>query len=473
VIYGTNETISLFQKDTGILAVYDPRVGYSTLFHFTPERHPIAVISTPPGVELSKMDNLTTIFFTFQRYGEGYYGSFDVSIPPFFNWSLYGHLPGVVNLTEEPHTILSTAQKVGDVWVVDVLIGRDLFRICISWEKPVEVKAVFHNIPLQGEPTVISRIGNLTLIGTVKGWVHVIENGDIKRSFQLSPPIKQIQPVNLYGGYTHQAIILSGRGSLNLIAGKEDLEEVYSLSGILQGLQKNPERVYLLHGGGEEVIVMVISENGVYINQPYNTSAPTFGEIYALLTATILIALLRVRPTWWLLDGIGVLAGAGLISILGISFAPLPLVILFIALAIYDAIAVYRTKHMLQLAESAVEAQVPVMLVFPRRRGYRLPKSLGLTKRAKRKRDAFFMGLGDVVIPGSLVVSAYIYLPSTPTVLNVPYNILAPMFILLGIFTAHLILLWVLLRGKPQAGLPFLNGGALVGLAIAYLLSLL
>ena len=68
------------------------------------------------------------------------------------------------------------------------------------------------------------------------------------------------------------------------------------------------------------------------------------------------------------------------------------------------------------------------------------------------KREALFMGLGDLVIPGALVGSAKATLGWS-----------VGLFSMLGSIVGFFILMIFVLSGRPQAGLPLLNGGAIVG----------
>ena len=142
--------------------------------------------------------------------------------------------------------------------------------------------------------------------------------------------------------------------------------------------------------------------------------------IAATLSAVLYLALL-MEPQWYIVDLVGFLAAGSLIAILGISFAILPAFILLIALMVYDAIAVYRTKHMVSLADVVTDMKLPILMVMPDSAGYdytRAPTLAEQRAQPTEERAALFMGLGDVVIPGTLIVSAFIWLPSSPVVLG-------------------------------------------------------
>ena len=80
-----------------------------------------------------------------------------------------------------------------------------------------------------------------------------------------------------------------------------------------------------------------------------------------------MIALIK-RPEWYVINTVGVLVGAGTITMLGVSFVPWIIIIFMVLAAIYDAWAVYKSKHMLELADTMVNLELPVMLVAPQSR---------------------------------------------------------------------------------------------------------
>ncbi|MGP8078375.1 MAG: presenilin family intramembrane aspartyl protease PSH [Thermoplasmata archaeon] len=192
----------------------------------------------------------------------------------------------------------------------------------------------------------------------------------------------------------------------------------------------------------------------------------------ALASALIYLALL-VEPQWYIVDFAGFVAAGALVAILGISFGILPAFILLGALMIYDAIAVYRTKHMVTLADVVTEMKLPILLVMPDSAGYDYTAAPTLREQRARpteERAAMFMGLGDIVIPGTLVVSAFVWLPTSPALLGLGANLWVSAAALLGSLVGYGVLMRYVLGGNPQAGLPLLNGGALAGYAVGYLL---
>jgi len=177
-----------------------------------------------------------------------------------------------------------------------------------------------------------------------------------------------------------------------------------------------------------------------------------------------LIAALMMRQRWYIINLVAILLGAVTTAILGISLSPPLVSILLIGLAIYDAIAVYKTKHMLILAESILNSRLPLMLVVPKSLGYKIPEEISIHKQSSGERNAFYIGLGDLVIPSWLTVSIYGSMGAS----GIPIIVSVIIGILLGFF----ILSTYVLSGKPQAGLPFLCGGAILGYVLSSLLLL-
>jgi len=189
-----------------------------------------------------------------------------------------------------------------------------------------------------------------------------------------------------------------------------------------------------------------------YILQAFFLIAiPSLSELLALTVAVGAIALLIVHPEWYVIDAIGVLIASGIIAIFGLSMS-IPLIIALLAiLAAYDAISVYKTRHMLSLADTVIGESLPLLMVVPKTRQYSFIKETGL----QDERDAMFMGLGDIIIPGMLAAGAYA---------AGSFGVAAGAII--GSFAGFLLLMTLVMRGNPQAGLPALNGGAIAGYAL-------
>jgi presenilin-like A22 family membrane protease len=189
---------------------------------------------------------------------------------------------------------------------------------------------------------------------------------------------------------------------------------------------------------------------------------PNYGIFGAIALSGVLTYLLAVYPEWYIVDGVGISIGAGVTAIIGISFGILPTLILLVALAIYDAISVYKTKHMVTLADAVVVQRLPILLVIPKKLSYTFLEQKGIKEQMAKgeEREAMFMGLGDIIIPGVLVVASFV----------ATNNMIIPICTIIGTLIGFSILMSFVVKGNPQAGLPLLNTGAIIGFVISYML---
>ena len=227
----------------------------------------------------------------------------------------------------------------------------------------------------------------------------------------------------------------------------------------------------------------------------------------AVAAAALLGVGLLAYPEWYVIDAAGVVMGAGAAGLFGISFGLAPALLLLVVLAVYDAVSVYGTEHMLTLASGAMDLRLPVVFVVPLTLSYSFldddgPATLendeGLdgsdpntdgpdTGQSDGEepddeepddadntddpageafaRDAFFIGLGDAVIPTILVASAAFFRPGGAGLLAVPGPAvtLPALWAMAGTLCGLSGLLWLVTKGRAHAGLPLLNGGAIAG----------
>jgi len=237
-------------------------------------------------------------------------------------------------------------------------------------------------------------------------------------------------------------------------------------------------------------------------------------NVLAVALAVGLAGALYVYPEWYVVDAAGVVMGVGAAGLFGINFGILPALVLLSVLAVYDAISVYGTEHMLTLASGVMDLRVPVVLVVPLTLSYSFldadlpdpeaedngedddqpdaaaadggrgdaaesertdhegPDTAGGSDDEDRGRDALFIGLGDAVIPAVLVASAGFFLTGVPT-LPVPGLALTlpAATAMVGTFLGLVVLLRMVLAGRAHAGLPLLNGGAIAGYLVGALAS--
>jgi presenilin-like A22 family membrane protease len=193
-------------------------------------------------------------------------------------------------------------------------------------------------------------------------------------------------------------------------------------------------------------------------------------------------------PEWYVIDAAGAIMGAAGAGLFGIAFDVLPAIVMLSILAVYDAISVYRTEHMLSLASGVMDLRVPVLLVIPTSAGYsfldaefpdleedptaangRRNAEQGEGEAGSAGRDALFIGLGDAVIPSVLVASVAFFAPTgVPRLFGVPVPAVTAM---VGTLAGLAVLLWLVLEDRAHAGLPLLNGGSIAGYLVGAVLS--
>jgi len=198
---------------------------------------------------------------------------------------------------------------------------------------------------------------------------------------------------------------------------------------------------------------------------PVALGTSDLAAIVILLLSVLAMVLLYKYPEWYVIDTLGILIGAGVASIFGVSLDILPVVVLLVLLAVYDAISVYKTKHMITLAEGVIDLKTPILFVIPKRRDYSFIRD-GIGKLEEGgERAAFIIGMGDLIMPSILVVSANVFIKGWRLlgVINLP-----ALGAIMGSLAGLAILLSYVASGKPQAGLPPLNGCTILGFLVGW-----
>ncbi|HLC79314.1 MAG TPA: presenilin family intramembrane aspartyl protease [archaeon] len=125
-------------------------------------------------------------------------------------------------------------------------------------------------------------------------------------------------------------------------------------------------------------------------------------------------------------------AGAG--ALIGASIGTIPIIVFLIALSIYDFIAVFKTKHMVELAKGITS------------------KNLSFTFAIPTKEHKFELGTGDLVVPLAFSVSAL----AASRALPFPYFAVPAIAILLASLSALILTLHFASKNKgvPLPALP-------------------
>ncbi|OQA54482.1 MAG: hypothetical protein BWY45_02570 [Euryarchaeota archaeon ADurb.Bin294] len=128
---------------------------------------------------------------------------------------------------------------------------------------------------------------------------------------------------------------------------------------------------------------------------------------------------------------------------------------------------------MLTLANGVIEGRMPIMVVVPKKEGYSfirdgiggsIDPDTSNDESPKHDRAAYLMGLGDLIMPSILVTSAAVFTPGGGMgIVSLP-----AIGAILGSLAGLGILLYAVHSGRPQAGLPPLNGGAILGFLIGW-----
>ena len=95
-----------------------------------------------------------------------------------------------------------------------------------------------------------------------------------------------------------------------------------------------------------------------------------FFVVLTLLFSVGAIWLLHIFPEWYVVNGVGIMVGAGVVTLIGVSFVPVLIIGFMIVAAIYDHWAVNGSKHMLELADTMIGLKLPVLLVAPKSANY-------------------------------------------------------------------------------------------------------
>ncbi|MBI5227068.1 hypothetical protein HY988_00635 [Candidatus Micrarchaeota archaeon] len=166
----------------------------------------------------------------------------------------------------------------------------------------------------------------------------------------------------------------------------------------------------------------------------------TAGIIFGLVFSGVRIALPYLK------NAAAILATAGVGVIFGISLGVLPALVFLILLAIYDFLAVFITKHMVEMAKFVVE------------------KDLAFTITAKspsavpgKKEDRIDLGTGDMIAPIMLEVSV------------LSWNPIAALFVFVGASVSLLLFLNLVWKKKMVLpALPPIVAGMIVALVIGF-----
>ncbi len=179
-----------------------------------------------------------------------------------------------------------------------------------------------------------------------------------------------------------------------------------------------------------------------------------FGSIASTSITIALIFLFWFFNNVFLQDLIMLLTFAGIGAVLGLSLTPEAVVLILAGFSFYDILAVYKTKHMIKLAEAMIESRAIFGFVIPSSAG-------GLKERISRVSPSgqfMILGSGDVILPMLLSVSL--------VRISMLQSIIVVAFSLLGLLLMHLIFTNQKVR-RPMAALPPIAMLTIIGYLVA------
>jgi presenilin-like A22 family membrane protease len=181
-------------------------------------------------------------------------------------------------------------------------------------------------------------------------------------------------------------------------------------------------------------------------------------SFFGIFSGLIILLLFFSWRTVLMHDITVILALAGLSAIIGVSITPTVGIIALITLSFYDIIAVYMTRHMVQMAQSMVRSGA----VF----GFIIPSEIKLflaDQRVAREQigsQFMILGSGDIALP--LIFAASLMRQSLAEA------IIVAVFAMLGVLATHLLFVGQHKR-QAMAALPPIATMCLVGYLVALL----
>ena len=178
-----------------------------------------------------------------------------------------------------------------------------------------------------------------------------------------------------------------------------------------------------------------------------------FSPLISAFIAVLLLILFWLFNNVFLQDLVMISTFAGVGAVLGISLTPGTVILILVILSFYDIIAVYKTRHMVELAEAMIRSRA----IF----GFVVPASFGGFKermaRVSPGEQFMILGSGDVILP--LLLSASLIRTS------LSQSVIVAFFSAFGLFLMHLIFTNQKIR-RPMAALPPIAAMAILGYLI-------
>lgn len=168
-------------------------------------------------------------------------------------------------------------------------------------------------------------------------------------------------------------------------------------------------------------------------------------NLNSYIAATMLLVALFVFRSVLVQNWSVSLAIAGIGGVLGLGFSPTTAIIILVVFSFYDIIAVYKTKHMVKMAQGMIKSGA----IF------------GLIITSKKPKEFMILGSGDILLP--LLLSASL------VSISITSAIIVSGFSTIGLFITHLLFSNQKKR-RPMAALPPVATLAVIGYLVSTLL---
>ncbi|MDO8634158.1 MAG: presenilin family intramembrane aspartyl protease [archaeon] len=215
------------------------------------------------------------------------------------------------------------------------------------------------------------------------------------------------------GLITAQNLLMQGVSVTIVNEDKESLENSFGLFGYI--LLFTAVLLVLLRVLKGKRLFFVLK--ALEIMAVFSTSIIVFSIISETAGIIAGLAMVVARIAWpknvWLRNTSSVIAGAGAGALIGVSIGVLPVIVFIILLAAYDYIAVFKTKHMVEIAKNVA------------------PQNMSFTYALPTKDHQFELGTGDIVIP--LAFASSVLAENTQSIAP-PAHVIAPILIILASF---------------------------------------
>lgn len=177
-------------------------------------------------------------------------------------------------------------------------------------------------------------------------------------------------------------------------------------------------------------------------------------DFWSIVFAIIFVTIRFVSPTVFWQNLTVAISIAGISSVFGLSLNPFSVVVILLVLSVYDYIAVYKTKHMVAMAQTMLNYHAILAFIIPE-------KFTGWwddLDKAKPGQGYMVLGGGDVALPLIMIVSS--------SLLSLRHAVLVAFFVLLGLFVTHVLFVTQTTR-KPMPALPPMALFSIIGFLVS------